>query len=180
MQRTRATAVAARPEGDGGNSSLWQEPGRPGRPAPTALTSGRTNRPKRQPGDSPETSTNGSYPSKQEKTSQHCESKTPQAETRGSRTRKQNISRSACFPKSEGHHYRWNRENGLQKEKRHDSSYDQAQREPVPSQNLQENSHARFFQLDTTTARRNQPVTRQSVLRQAQRGRGKARPAQAR
>ena len=51
--RTRATAVAARPEGDGGNNSLWQEPGRPGRLAPTALASGRTNRSKTQPGDSP-------------------------------------------------------------------------------------------------------------------------------
>ena len=72
------------------------------------------------------------------------------------------------------------RETGLQKEERHDSAYDQARREPVPSQNLQENSQARFFQLDTTTAKRNQPVTRQSVLRQAPRGRGKTRPAQAR
>ena len=104
----RATVVATCPEGDGGNSSLWQEPGRPGRPAPTALASGRTNRPKRRPRDSPETSTNGSYPSNQEKTSQHCESKTPQAETWGSRTRKRNVSRSPCIPKSEGRHHRWN------------------------------------------------------------------------
>ena len=146
---------------------------------PTALASGRTNRPKRRPGDSSETPTNGSYPSHQEKTSQHCESKTPQAETWGSRTRKQNVSRSACFLKSEGRHHRWNGKNSLQKEERHDGAYDQARREPVPRQNLQENSQARFFQLDTTTARRNQPVTRQSVLRQAPRGRGKTRPAQA-
>ena len=39
---------------------------------------------------------------------------------------------------------------------------------------------ARFYQLDPTTARRNQPVKRRSVLRQAPRGRGKRRPAQAR
>ena len=74
-------------------------------------------------------------------------------------------------------------ENGLKKEERHDrndSAYDQARNEPVPSHNLQENSQARFFQLDTTTARRNQPVKRRSVLRQAPRGRGKRRPAQAR
>ena len=75
-------------------------------------------------------------------------------------------------------------ENGLKKkEERHDrddSAYDQARREPVPSHNLQENSQARFFQLDTTTARRNQPVKRRSVLRQAPRGRGKRRPAQVR
>ena len=174
------TAVAARPEGDGGNSSLLQEPRRPGSPAPTALASGRTNQPKRRPGESPGTSTNGSYPSNQEKTSQHCESKTTQAETWGSRTRKQNVSQSACFPKSEGRHHRWNGKNGLQKEERHNSAYDQAQREPLPSQNIQESSQVKFFQLDTTTVRRNQPMTRQSVLRQAPRGRGKSRPAQAR
>ena len=176
--------VAARPEGDGGNSSSWQEPGRPGSPAPTALASGRTNRLKRRPRDSPKTSTNGSYPSNQEKTSQHCERKAPQAETWGSRTRKRNVSRPPCIPKSEGCHHRWNGKNDQQKEERHDrddSAYDQAWREPGPSQkNLQENSQARFFQLDITTARRNQPVKRRSVLRQAQRGRGKTRPAQAR
>ena len=70
-------------------------------------------------------------------------------------------------------------ENGLKKDERYDSAYDQARKEPVPSHTLQENSQARFFQLDTTTARRNQPVKRQSVLRQAPRGRGKRRPAQA-
>ena len=146
-----------------------------------ALASGRTNRTKRQPGDSPETSTNGSYPSNHEKTSQHCESKTPQAETWRSRTRKQNISRSASFPKSEGRHQRWNGKNSLQKEERHDRAYDQARREPVPSQSLQENSQARFFQSTRhNTARRNQMVTRQTVLRQAPRGRGKTRLAQAR
>ena len=85
---TRATAVAARPERDGGNSFIWQEPGRPGSPAPKALESGRTYRPKRQPRDSPETSTSGSYHSNLEETSQHCESKTPQAETWGTDTRK--------------------------------------------------------------------------------------------
>ena len=87
------------------------------------------------------------------------------------------------FPNSEGRHHWWNGKNGLKKEERHnrdDSAYDQARREPVPSHNLQENSQARFFQLDTTTARRNQPVKRRSVLRQAPRGRGKRRPAQAR
>ena len=31
-------------------------------------------------------------------------------------------------------------------------------KEPVPSHNLQENSQARFCQLDTTVARRNRPV----------------------
>ena len=79
---------AARPERDGGNSSIGQEPGRPGTPAPKALESGRTYRPKRRPRDSPETSTSGSYHSNQEETSQHCESNTPQVETRGADTRK--------------------------------------------------------------------------------------------
>ena len=65
---------------------------------------------------------------------------------------------------------KWNGKNGLQKKERHDSAYDQARREPVPSHNFQENSQARLFQLDTTTARRNQPVTRQSILRQVPRG----------
>ena len=51
---------------------------------------------------------------------------------------------------------------------------------PEPSQILQENSQARFFQLDTTTVRRNQPVPSWSGLRQAPRGRGKRRPAQTR
>ena len=37
-------------------------------------------------------------------------------------------------------------------------------KEPVPSHKLQENSQARFFQLDTTTARRNRPVKRRSRL----------------
>ena len=53
-------------------------------------------------------------------------------------------------------------------------------KEPAPSHNLQENSQARFFQLDTTTVRRNQPVKSRRGLRQARRGRGKRRPAQAR
>ena len=64
-------------------------------------------------------------------------------------------------------------EYGLKKEERHDrydSADDQARKEPVPRQNLQENSQARFYQLDPTTARRNQPVKRRSILRH-----GKAR-----
>ena len=49
-----------------------------------------------------------------------------------------------------------------------------------PSHNLQENSYARFLQLDKTTMRRKQPVQSQSGLRQAPRGLGKKKPAQAR
>ena len=53
-------------------------------------------------------------------------------------------------------------------------------KEPVPSHNLQENSQARFCQLDTTVARRNRPVKSRRGFRQVPRGRGKRRPAQAR
>ena len=52
-------------------------------------------------------------------------------------------------------------------------------KEPVYSHNLQENSEARFCQLDTTVARRNRPVKRRRGPRQAPRGRGKRRSAQA-
>ena len=94
---------------------------------------------------------------------------------------KRNVSQSSCFPKSEGRHHRWNGKNGLKKERhdRDDSAYDQARKEPVLSHNLQENSQARFFPLDTTAVRRNQPEKRWSVLRQAPRGQRKRRPAQA-
>ena len=74
-------------------------------------------------------------------------------------------------------------ENGLKKEERHDrydSADDQARKEPVPRHNLQENIQARCYQLEPTTARRNQPVKRQNVLQQAPRGRGKRRPARVR
>ena len=50
----------------------------------------------------------------------------------------------------------------------------------MPSPDLQENSQARLCQLDTTVARRNRPVKSRRGLRQAPRGRGKRRPAQAR
>ena len=53
-------------------------------------------------------------------------------------------------------------------------------KEPVPSHNLQENSQARFCQLDTTVVRRHRLVKSRRGLRQAPRGRGKRRPAQAR
>ena len=160
---------------------MGQEPGRPGSPAPKALESGRTHRPKRRPRDSPETSTSRSYHSNQEETSQHCESKTPQAETWRADSRKKgaflnlNAFRRVTAVTTGG------AENSL-KEERHDrynSADDQAWEEPMPSHTQQENSQARSFQLDTTTARRNLPVKRRRVLRQAPRGRGKRRPAPA-
>ena len=180
---TRATAVAAHAACDGGNSSIWQEPGRPGSPAPKALGSGRTYRPKRRLRDSTETSTSGSYHSNQEETSQHCESKTLPAETWGAETRKTERFSIVMLTEEWRPSPPEERKSGLKKEERHgrdDSAYGQARREPVPSHNLQENSQARVLQLDTTTARRNQPVKRRRVLQQAPRGRGMRRPAQGR
>ena len=178
----RVTAVAARPERDGGNSSIWQEPGRPGSPAPKALESGRTNRLKRRSKDSPKTPRVEATIPTRRKQANTAKARLCKPRPGEQKQEKQNVSQSSCFPKSEARHHRWNGNNGLKKERhdRYDSAYDQAQREPVPSHNSQENSQARFFQLDTTPARRNQPVKRRSVLRQAPRGRGKRRPAQAR
>ena len=86
-----------------------------------------------------------------------------------------------CFPKSEGRHHR---QNGEWPKKRRGTTgltvpMTRHGQEPEQSHNLQENSHARFFQLDKTTVRRNQPVQSRSGLRQAPRGRGKRRHAEA-
>ena len=116
-------------------------------------------------------------------TSPHCGSKDPQAETWGAEKEKQNVSQSQCFPKSEGRHNRWN---GEWPKKRRKGTTGMSVpttkngKEHVPSHNLQENSQARFRQLETTVARRNRLVKSRRGLRQAPRGRGKRRPAQAR
>ena len=70
------------PERDGGNSSIEQEPGRPGSPAPKALESGRIHQPKNATERLPRTppQVEATIPTRR-KTNQHCESKTPQAET---------------------------------------------------------------------------------------------------
>ena len=112
------------------------------------------------------------------KTSQHCENKTTQAETWGAEKEKRNVFQSNAFRRVKAV-TTGGTENGPKKEERHDrdnSAYDQA-REGTPSHNLQENSQARFCQLDTTTERRNQPAKSRRGLRQAPRGRGKRRPA---
>ena len=44
-------------------------------------------------------------------------------------------------------------------------------KEPAPSHNLQENSQARFCQLDTTTERRNEPAISQRTLTGTERAR---------
>ena len=131
----------------------------------------------------PKTSTSGSYHSNQEETKPTLRKQDPASRDLGSRDKKNetflnlNAFRRVKAVTTGG------TENGLKKEERHDrydSAYNQARKEPLPSHNLQENSQARFFQLDPTTARRYQPVKRRSVLWQALRGRGKRRPAQAR
>ena len=111
------------------------------------------------------------------KTSPHCESKDPQAETWGAEIENERFSISRVKAVTTG-----GMENGPKTEEKHDrdaSAYDQV-RKAVPSHNLQENSQARFCQLDTTVARRNRPVKSRRGLRQAPRGQDKRRPAQAR
>ena len=117
------------------------------------------------------------------KTSPHCESKNPQAETWGAEIENQNVSPSQCFPKSEGRHHRWNGE--WPKKWRKGMTVKPVPttrngKEPVYSHNLQGNSQARFCQLDTTVARRNRQMKSRRGLRQTPRGRGRRRPAQAR
>ena len=104
-----------------------------------------------------------------------------QANTAKAEKRKTDRFPILCFPKSEGRHHRqngeWPKKGGTTGLTVPMTRHGQ---EPEPSHTLQENSYARFFQLDKTTVRRNQPVQSRSGLRQAQRGRGKGRPAQAR
>ena len=171
------------PERDGGKHSIEQEPRRPGKPAPKTLESGRIHRPtkatERLPRTPPQVEV--TIPTRR-KTSQHCESKAPKPRPEEPRKERTDRFSILCFPKSEGHHHRRNGEwpkkgggtTGLTVPMtRHGQ-------EPEPSYNLQDNSQARFIQLDKTTVRRNQPVQSRSGLRQAPRGRGKRRPAQAR
>ena len=84
------------PERDGGNSLIEQAPGRPGSPAPRALISGRIYRPKKATERLSRTppQVEATIPTRR-KTSQHCESKTPQAETWGAEKRK--IERFSIF-----------------------------------------------------------------------------------
>ena len=76
----------------------------------------------------PETSTSGSPHTNQGKTSQHCESKTPQAETWGAE-KERNVFQSNAFRRVKAV-TTGGTENGPKKEERHDrddSAYDQAQ-----------------------------------------------------
>ena len=120
------------PEQDRGNSSIEQEPGRPGSPAPKALESGGTHRPKktteRLTQKPPQVE--ATIPTRR-KTSQHCESKTPQAETWGAEKRKNETFLNLNAFRREKAVTTGGTENGLKKEERHgrdDSAYDQARK----------------------------------------------------
>ena len=120
------------PERDGGNSSIEQEPGRPGSPAPKALESGRIHRPTKSTERLPRTppQVEATIPTRR-KTSQHCESKTPQAETWGAEKRKmEHFSIFNAFRRVKAI-ATGGTENGLKKEERHDraaNAYDQARK----------------------------------------------------
>ena len=94
----------------------------------------------------------------------------PQAETWGAEKRKKDSFSNLCFLKSESRHHQQNGE--WPKKRRRGTTgltvpMTRHGQEPEPSHNLQENSHARFLQLDKTTVRRNQPEQSRSRLRQA-------------
>ena len=84
-----SSGSCTQPERDGGNSSIEQAPGRPGSPAAKALASGRIHRPKKATERLPRTppQVEATILTRRQ-TSQHCESKTPQAETWGTEKRK--------------------------------------------------------------------------------------------
>ena len=108
-----SSGSCTQPERDGGNSSRDQEPGGPGSLAPKALESGGPTSRRRHdlnretPRKPPQVE--APIPTRR-KTSPHCESKDPQAETWGAEIEKRNVSQSQCFPKSESRHRRWNGE----------------------------------------------------------------------
>ena len=122
---------SAQPERDGGNSSREQEPGRPGSPAPKALEPGRTHRPKKETvrltRKPPQVE--ATIPTRR-KTSQHCESKTLQAETWGAEKKTGTFLNLNSFRRVKAV-TTGGTESGLKKEERHDrddSAYDQARK----------------------------------------------------
>ena len=97
------------PERDGGNSSIEQEPRRPGNPAPKALESGRIHRPKKVTERLPRTppQVEATIPTRR-KNKPTLRKQDPKAETWGAEKRKTDRFSILCFPKSEGRHHRWN------------------------------------------------------------------------
>ena len=120
------------PERDGGNSSIEQEPRRPGNPEPKALASGRIHRPKKVTERLPRTppQVEATIPTRR-KTSQHCESKTPKPRPGEQRKEKRNVSQCNAFRREKAV-TTGGTENGLKKkEERHDradSAYDKARK----------------------------------------------------
>ena len=115
------------PERDGGNSSIEQEPRRPGKPAPKALESGRIHRPKKATERLPRTppQVEVTIPTRR-KTSQHCESKTPKPRPGEPRKEKRTVSQFHAFRRVKDV-TTGGTENVLKKEERHDradSAYD--------------------------------------------------------
>ena len=116
-------------ERDGGNSSIEQEPRRPGKPAPKALESGRIYQPKKATERLPRTQTTreATIPIRR-KTSQHCESKAPKPRPGEPRKEKRAVSQFYAFRRVKAD-TTGGTENGLKKEERHDradSAYDKA------------------------------------------------------
>ena len=104
------------PERDGGNSSIEQEPRRPGKLAPKALESGRIHRPKKATEKLPRTppQVEVTIPTRR-KTSQHCESKAPKPRPGEPRKEKQTFSQFNAF-RREKTVTTGGTENGLKKE----------------------------------------------------------------
>ena len=171
------------PERDGGNSSRDQEPGRPGSPAPKALESGRTHRPKKvwpRPRDSPG-NLHKWKPPFQPGGKQSNIAKARSRKPRPGEQKKKNGTSSNLMLSEEWRPSPPVERRMAQKRRRGTTGttvpMTRHRKEPAPSHNLQENSQARFCQLDTTTERRNQPAKSRRGLRQEPRGRGKRRPA---
>ena len=124
----------------------------------------------------PEASTSGSHHSNQEENKPTLRKQRPASRDLGSRKRK-----TECFSISmlseEGRPAQPVEQRMAQKMRKGTTGtpvpMTRHGKETVHSHNLQENSQARFCQLDTTVARRNRPVKSRRGLRQAPRGRGK-------
>ena len=182
-----SSGSCTQPERDGGNSSRDQEPRRPGNPAPKALESGRTHRPKKaqpRPRDSPG-NLHKWKPPFQPGGKQANTAKARPRKPRPEEQKKIKTERFSILMLSEEWRPSPPVERRMGQKRRRGTTgttvpMTRHGKEPATSHNLQENSQARFFQLDTTTARRNQPVKSRRGLQQAPRGRGKRRPAQAR
>ena len=131
MINRSGSGSCTQPKRDGGNSSIEQEPRRPGNPAPKALESGRIHRPKKTTERLPRTppQVEATIPTRR-KTGQHCESKTPKQRPGEPRKEKRNVSQFNALRRVKAVTI-GGTENGLTKEERHDradSAYDKARK----------------------------------------------------